>query len=123
MSRRYRIDCTNCGWVGYRRPHPLNECACYDEYAWYCRPNSPGPGCPNGANLFALCPRCRNVRVTIEHNSPVAHFDRGTILVRETRRPRISEARARALADAARQNRVKRRRERAARADITAVTG
>lgn len=62
MSKRYRVDCLNpaCGWIGYRKPHPLNECACYDEYAWYCRPSSPGPGCPNGANLYANCPRCKS---------------------------------------------------------------
>ncbi|WP_112469433.1 hypothetical protein [Streptomyces triticisoli] len=83
MSTRYRIDCTNCGWHGYRRPHPLNECACYDEYAWYCRPNSPGPGCPNGANLFAVCPRCRNLRIEIWNNAPIAHHDKGKILVRQ----------------------------------------
>lgn len=81
--KRYRVDCTNCGWHGYRRPHPYNECACYDEYAWYCRPGSPGPGCPNGANLWAWCPQCRNLRVEIRKNIPAAHHDRGKILVRE----------------------------------------
>jgi hypothetical protein len=62
VSERYRVECLNpsCTWVGYRSPHPLNECACYDEYAWYCRPTSPGPGCPNGANLRARCPRCKS---------------------------------------------------------------
>lgn len=76
-SSRYRVDCTNCGWVGYRRN--AYECECY-EYP--CRPTSPGMGCPNGANLYAVCPRCRNVRVTVEHNAPVAYFDRGKIIAR-----------------------------------------
>lgn len=60
MNGRYRVECLNpaCRWIGYRRPHPLNECACYDEFAWYCKPVSPGPGCPNGSNLRARCPRC-----------------------------------------------------------------
>ena len=62
MPKRYRVECLNpqCGWVGYRSPNPLNECACYSDYAYYCRPESPGPGCPNGANLRARCPRCRS---------------------------------------------------------------
>lgn len=62
MTQRYRVECLNpaCGWVGYRSPHPHNECACYDENAYYCRPTSPGPGCPNGANLRANCPRCKS---------------------------------------------------------------
>lgn len=81
MSTRYRVDCTNCAWTGYRRPHPDNECACYSDYAPYCRPDQPGPGCPNGANLHALCPRCRNVRIGIQHNAPVAFYDKGQIVV------------------------------------------
>jgi hypothetical protein len=80
----YRVDCTNCGWHGYRRNHPLNECTCYDENAWYCRPDSPGLGCPSGANLFSLCPRCRNVRVEILKNVPFARFDRAKVTVRKT---------------------------------------
>lgn len=75
--QRYRIDCTGCGWHGYR----INafECECYDMP---CRPMSPGMGCPNGANLYAWCPRCRNYSVRIEKNSPVAHVDFRQILVR-----------------------------------------
>jgi hypothetical protein len=62
VKRRYRVECLNpaCAWVGYRSPHPLNDCACYSEYAYYCRPETPGPGCPNGANLRARCPRCKS---------------------------------------------------------------
>jgi hypothetical protein len=62
MTVRFRVECLNpeCGWVGYRSPHPLNECACYADYAYYCRPDTPGPGCPNGANLRARCPRCHS---------------------------------------------------------------
>lgn len=48
-----RVKCTDCGWTGYRRGL---ECCCYDEYAWYCRPWSPGPGCPSG--ILYGCPRC-----------------------------------------------------------------
>lgn len=59
---RFRVECLNpaCGWVGYRSPHPDLGCECYSDYAYYCRPSSPGPGCPNGANLRARCPRCRS---------------------------------------------------------------
>jgi len=78
MSRRYRVDCTNCGWHGYRTN--AYECECYD---YPCRPTSPGLGCPNGANLHRVCPRCGNLRVAIEHNVPRAYRDRGKILVRE----------------------------------------
>lgn len=78
--QRYRVDCTGCGWHGYR----VNafDCECYSDYAYYCKPTDPGPGCPNGANLHAWCPRCRNFSVTIEDNAPVAHHDARQILVR-----------------------------------------
>lgn len=82
-TQAYRVDCTNCGWHGYRRNHPLNECACYPDNAYYCRPETPGPGCQSGANLFALCPRCRNLRVEIFKNIPLARFDKGRVLVRK----------------------------------------
>lgn len=75
--QRYRIDCTGCGWHGYR----INafDCECYD---YPCRPTSPGMGCPNGANLYVVCPRCRNFRAEIWRNIPRAKHDVGRILVR-----------------------------------------
>lgn len=82
---RYRVDCTNCGWHGYRTPE-ADACACYDEWAWYCTPTSPGPGCMNGANLHRPCPRCENLRITVERNEFVLYRDRGRINVRPVQR-------------------------------------
>lgn len=45
-----------CFYCAYQGPFGTSECACYDEYAVFCRPNSPGPGCPNGT---AYCPVCQ----------------------------------------------------------------
>lgn len=78
----YRIDCTGCGWSGYRVN--VYGCECYSDYAYYCKPTDPGPGCPSGANLRAWCPRCRNYSVSIEKNAPVALHDTRQILVRRT---------------------------------------
>jgi hypothetical protein len=48
-----RVRCTDCGWTGYR--HGL-ECECYEDWAIYCSPWSPGPGCPSG--VLYRCPQC-----------------------------------------------------------------
>lgn len=48
-----KVACPKCGWKGSRQGE---ECACYDEYAMYCRPDSPGPGCPSGVRW--PCPKC-----------------------------------------------------------------
>ena len=45
----------SCGWTGVRTD--ALECECYDEYAHYCRPTTPGPGCPRG--VVWPCPRCK----------------------------------------------------------------
>jgi hypothetical protein len=45
----------SCGWTGVRTDHI--DCECYDLYAFYCRPLTPGPGCPRGINW--PCPRCK----------------------------------------------------------------
>lgn len=78
--RSYRVDCTNCQWYGYR--FNAFDCECYDDYVYYCTPTSPGPGCPNGANLRAPCPRCRNFRLEIYKNAPLVWHDKGEIRVR-----------------------------------------
>lgn len=54
-GERWRVKCTNpqCRWTGVR---VATECECYDEYALYCHPGSPGPGCPSG--VVWPCPRC-----------------------------------------------------------------
>lgn len=49
---RYRVRCIVCGWTGYRF---ALECECYEDWAMYCRPNSPGPGCP--AWVTYPCPK------------------------------------------------------------------
>lgn len=69
-SPRYRVRCIGsliwkdgkqvgrrepCGWRGYR--HAAVECECYDIWGMYCRPTSPGPGCPSG--IVWPCPRCK----------------------------------------------------------------
>lgn len=43
-----------CGWTGIRTDS--FQCECYDLYALYCRPLTPGPGCPRGIDW--PCPRC-----------------------------------------------------------------
>lgn len=49
------VDSTaGCGWIGVRTDHI--ECECYDEWGMYCRPLTPGPGCPRG--IAWPCPRC-----------------------------------------------------------------
>jgi hypothetical protein len=42
--RRYRVTCRDCGWKGYRIAH---DCECYEDWVLYCRPTTPGPGCPS----------------------------------------------------------------------------
>lgn len=44
-----------CGWRGVRSYHI--ECECYDIWTLYCRPLTPGPGCPSG--IAWPCPRCK----------------------------------------------------------------
>lgn len=50
---RWRVRCFNCGWRGIRTSI---TCECYEDWAPYCRPGSPGPGCPSG--VVWPCPRC-----------------------------------------------------------------
>lgn len=45
----YKCD---CGYVGLLA---AAECACYDENAWYCRPDARGSGCFHGS---LTCPWC-----------------------------------------------------------------
>lgn len=54
-----------CGWRGVRTHHL--QCECYDIWRMYCRPLTPGPGCPSG--IVSPCPRCRGA-VT---GKPVEH--------------------------------------------------
>lgn len=50
---RCRVRCVKCHWRGIRT---RIQCECYDIWAMYCRPGSPGPGCPAG--VVWPCPRC-----------------------------------------------------------------
>jgi hypothetical protein len=52
-GRKWRVRCLICRWRGVRT---ATECECYDEYALYCRPGAPGPGCPSG--VVWPCPHC-----------------------------------------------------------------
>jgi hypothetical protein len=45
----------SCGWTGVRTDSL--ECECYDIWTLYCRPMSPGPGCPRGIDW--PCPKCK----------------------------------------------------------------
>lgn len=76
-GERFRVDCGRCGWIGYR----VNayDCECYD---YPCRAPYPGIGCPNGMNLWRVCPRCRNFRVEIVNNAPMARYDTHQLHVR-----------------------------------------
>lgn len=40
----YRVRCTGCGWRGVRH---ARDCECYEDWSPYCKPWSPGPGCPS----------------------------------------------------------------------------
>lgn len=44
-----------CGWTGVRTAYHF-DCECYDIWTMYCRPLSPGPGCPSG--IVWPCPKC-----------------------------------------------------------------
>lgn len=48
-----RVKCSACNWTGYRRGL---QCECYEDWSMYCRPWSPGPGCPSG--ILWPCPQC-----------------------------------------------------------------
>lgn len=52
---RYTVRCRDeaCGWKGRRRD--AGECACYEDWARYCNPETPGPGCPRGIGGCRLC--------------------------------------------------------------------
>ncbi len=58
-GRKYRVHCLKpgCGWRGVRTDSV--ECECYEDWAAYCRPGTPGPGCPRG--IVWPCPRCGRV--------------------------------------------------------------
>lgn len=48
------VEWVGCGWTGVRTDSI--ECECYDINALYCRPLTPGMGCPRG--VAWPCPRC-----------------------------------------------------------------
>jgi len=51
-ARGWRVKCSVCGWTGYRWGQ---DCECYEDWVMYCKPWSPGPGCPS--NIEWPCPR------------------------------------------------------------------
>ena len=53
---RWRVRCLECSWRGVRTD---GQCECYEDWAMYCRPGTPGPGCPRG--VVWPCPRCGRV--------------------------------------------------------------
>jgi len=54
---KYRVRCTVCGWTGYRH---ARDCECYEDWVMYCRPDTPGPGCPNWVTY--PCPKGQHLR-------------------------------------------------------------
>lgn len=64
-DRSYRVRCLACRWQGVRTD---GLCECYEDWAPYCRPSAPGPGCPRG--IVWPCPRCGWTVVTL---GPVKH--------------------------------------------------
>lgn len=59
-----------CGWTGVRSDHI--DCECYDINSLYCRPFTPGPGCPRGIDW--PCPRCKGAvtGVPVKHREVAA---------------------------------------------------
>lgn len=53
---KYPVKCKKCTWKGNRQGR--YQCECYDEWAHYCKPWAPGPGCPSW--ILWPCPRCNN---------------------------------------------------------------
>ena len=51
----YRGGQRTCHECGYEGEFGTLGCACYDEWAAACTPESPGPGCSNGR---PCCPAC-----------------------------------------------------------------
>lgn len=56
-GQKWRVRCLQCDWRGVRTDSV--GCECYPEYAAYCRPGTPGPGCPRG--IVWPCPRSGRV--------------------------------------------------------------
>ena len=52
-GQKWRVHCLICNWRGRRT---ATQCECYEDWAMYCRPGSPGPGCPSG--VVWACPKC-----------------------------------------------------------------
>jgi hypothetical protein len=48
---------TMCAFCGARHAKVRSGCECYEDWALYCRPSRPGPGCPNGAPMCNRCAR------------------------------------------------------------------
>lgn len=57
---RHKVICVYCRWTGRRSGL---QCECYDTWRMYCRPWSPGPGCPS--SILYGCPHCGKRTVTV----------------------------------------------------------
>lgn len=68
-GQKWRVRCRTCEWRGVRTD---GECECYPDYAAYCRPGTPGPGCPRG--VAWSCPRCGYIL-------PTTRFPKGSTVV------------------------------------------
>lgn len=53
-TNRYRVRCLHCGWRSVRVDSI--PCLCYADHAAFCKPGTPGPGCPRG--LVYPHPKC-----------------------------------------------------------------
>ena len=73
---RYRVRCSVCNWRGYRH---ARDCECYEDWVMYCRPESPGPGCPSWVTW--PCPR-GHLRSGIDRDYLWTTSDSAVVLVR-----------------------------------------
>ena len=57
---KWSVRCLKCKWRGVRTD---GQCECYEDWGVYCRPGTPGPGCPRG--VVWPCPRCKGTVVAV----------------------------------------------------------
>jgi len=73
----YRVKCNVCGWTGIRH---ARDCECYEDWSMYCRPWTPGPGCPSWVTY--PCPQ-RHLRPGLNRDYLYQTSDSPVIVIRK----------------------------------------